>query len=380
MPSPFSFLRAGPPPPSVALLPDAMFFTRTVPVATGATAAEVTAQVELALEALSPFPVTQLYHGHFWKPGADRAFVFASYRRRFTTEQTSAWAGAELVLPVFAATFGAEVTPATTLILAAPEGLTAVYWENGSIPAKVLFRPLLPEATDEDRARLRDELVRAVGGSKSVVDLPTAPIAEPKTSDNEIVFRAGTFISTLPATVTAAMDVRDKAQLAQLRRAQVRDLWLWRTALGVAAAIALLFIGEAALFAGTNFWQKSRLAKVAAQRPVVDKIDNAQKVANRIEELATKRLLPLEMISIVWAKKPEAILLTQATTGGLNTMVFQAQTTNALEVSTCKTALQALPEVEKVETAGGDTVGGVTKFTLTVVFKAGALAPTAPTA
>ena len=30
--SPLEFLRAGPPPPRVALLPDALFFSRTVPV------------------------------------------------------------------------------------------------------------------------------------------------------------------------------------------------------------------------------------------------------------------------------------------------------------------------------------------------------------
>src|ERR1041384_3870408 len=112
-----NFLRAGPPPPKVVLLPDGMFFTRTLPVAAGATAAEVAGQVELALEALSPFPLTQLYYGHFWKPGTDRAFAFAAYRRRFTTDQSTAWGSADLVLPTFASLFGAEVAPATTALL-----------------------------------------------------------------------------------------------------------------------------------------------------------------------------------------------------------------------------------------------------------------------
>ena len=61
------------PPPKVVLLPDAQFFTRVVPVEGVATAAEVAAQVELALEALAPFPLAQMYHGHFWKPGAKHA-------------------------------------------------------------------------------------------------------------------------------------------------------------------------------------------------------------------------------------------------------------------------------------------------------------------
>src|SRR5689334_1921906 len=139
MSSPISFLRSGPPPPKVALLPDALFFTRAVPITEGASSAEAGAQVELALEALSPFPLAQLYHGWFWQPGADQAFVFAAYRRRFTTEQTLEWEGAEVVLPTFAATFGANVVPATTIVLSSLEGLTAIHWNKPPVPAKVLF-------------------------------------------------------------------------------------------------------------------------------------------------------------------------------------------------------------------------------------------------
>ena len=112
MSSPFRFLRAGPPPPRVALLSDALFFTRSVPVAKGATPAQAAAELELALEGISPFPLAQLYYGWFWVPGAERALVFASYRRRFTAEQTADWEQAELVLPTFAAVLGAEVDAA----------------------------------------------------------------------------------------------------------------------------------------------------------------------------------------------------------------------------------------------------------------------------
>src|SRR4051812_16582144 len=168
--SPLSFLRAGPPPPRVALLSDAVFFTRVVPVPATATALEVAAQVELALEALSPFPIAQLYHGHFWKPGLDRAFVFAAYRRRFTVEQTKEWPDAKLVLPAFASVFGADVAPATTVILTAPEGFTAVHWEMAAAPSRVLFRAVATDASPEERAAARDELVRAIGGSRVVVD------------------------------------------------------------------------------------------------------------------------------------------------------------------------------------------------------------------
>src|ERR1022692_3480285 len=134
------FLRAGPPPPRVAVLPDAVFFSRAISVPAGASKADVVNQVGLALEALSPFPLAQLYFGYYMPPGADRALAFASYRRRFTAEQLAEWRGAELVLPAFAAILGCDANPATTVILAAPDGLTAVHWDHGPVPSIVLHR------------------------------------------------------------------------------------------------------------------------------------------------------------------------------------------------------------------------------------------------
>src|SRR5580704_9999552 len=118
--SPIEFLRSGPPPPRVVLLPDGLFFVRSIPVPAAADASGVAAEAALALEAASPFPPEQLYYGTFWVPGADRALIFAAYRRRITVEQTASWAGAELVIPAFAALLGGKVAPATTGVLASP--------------------------------------------------------------------------------------------------------------------------------------------------------------------------------------------------------------------------------------------------------------------
>src|SRR5947209_14253623 len=112
--SPLRLLRAGPPPPKIVLLPDGMFFSRAVPISANATQAEATQQVELALEAVSPFPLNQLYYGWYWVPGAAHAFVYAAYRRRFTTDQTSSWSDAELVIPGAEEVFGGQVQPGTT--------------------------------------------------------------------------------------------------------------------------------------------------------------------------------------------------------------------------------------------------------------------------
>lgn len=377
--TPISLLRAGPPPPKIALLPDGVFFTRAVPVTAGATAAEAATQVELALEAASPFPLAQLYYGWAWAPGAERAFVFAAYRRRFTVEQTADWQGAEMVLPGFATVMGAEVTAATTILLSSPESLTAVHWDHSPIPAKVMVRPLAPDAGDDDRAKARDELLRAFPGSKTVIELDGPPQPEPARSDREIVFRAGDFGSRVPASMAAAMDVRDKAELAAFRAARKRDVVLWRVALGCAAALLLLMIGEFALLGG-GAWQKVRLGKVRGQKSTVDRIMASQSLATRIDELATKRLLPFEMIALLLQdeRRPPEIMFrnVQASTqAGLYTLTVEGYAMSASLYPGYVATLRKLPSILRVEDRDFRTQGDRATFILVVTFKPDALKP-----
>ena len=378
--SPLSFLRAGPPPPKVVLLPDALFFSRAVPITAGATAAEAATQVELALEAVSPFPLSQLYYGWLWKPGTEQAFAYAAYRRRFTSEQTAEWGDAELVLPTSAALGGAEVEGATTILLNYPDAITAVHWETATVPSRVLTRPLPPELSEEDRARVRDDLLREFGGSKTVIDLPVLPAAEPARSDREVVFRAGDLVSTLPTATAAALDVRDKDELAALRGARRRDVMLWRVALGCAAALLLLGIAELALIGG-RAWQQVRMEQVARRKPTVDKIIAAAELANRISDLVNKRLLPLEMLTVLVGvdgkRKPDEIFFTRIETrpaAGLYTLFVQAQTTNSAQIPVYESQLKALPELENVRVT--ILPGQGDRFELEVTFKPDQIKPT----
>jgi hypothetical protein len=370
-------LKAGAPAPRVVLLPDALFFTRPVPVAAGATPPEVAAQAELALEALSPFPPAQLYHGCFWTRGETQALVFAAYRRRFTDEQTAEWANAELVLPAFATLLGGGREPGTTILVPSAEGLTALHWETGAAPARVVFHPLPPEASEDERAAVRTAATRAFPGSLKVIELDAAPVAVAAPTEGEFVFRAGDFSTDLSAAQAAALDVRDKAELAVLRRLRVRDTVLWRTFLGSAAALLLLAAGELALF-GAGFWQKSRLAKADAQRPVVEKIETAQTLATHIDELSTKRLLPFEMISLVSSAKPAEVRFLRTATDGLYTLIIDAESTSPAAVSAYQAALTAQTAYEHVEVRDQRTRDNVMNFTVAVTFKPVALKPAAP--
>jgi hypothetical protein len=369
------------------LLPDGLFFSRAVPVTAGASPAEATHQIELALEAMSPFPLAQLYYGWFWTPGAERAFVYAAYRRRFTTDQTSSWADAELVAPASIALFGATVQPATTLILSAPEGLTAVHWEHPSAPSRVLFRALPPEATDEDRARLREQLLRATGGSLTVVDLLVPPVVDSSNDDEQLSFRSGDFVSVIPAGTVAALDVRDKGELASLRAARKRDLVLWRIVLGCAAALLILALGEAGLIGG-QMWQKGRQARINARAGTVQKIREEQELATSIHDLVTKRFLPVEMVTTVLGpngdRKPSDLVITRIQSTATNasrgsyTLVLELQTTNTSQVPVYRNELQKLTDV--IDTVTVDFLGSHNEqslYRVTVTFKPGVLKPEA---
>ena len=199
-------------------------------------------------------------------------------------------------------------------------------------------------------------------------------MAQPSRSDREVVFAAGELRSVLSSGVAAAMDVRDKADLAALARARRRDLLLWRVAIGSVVACMVLLVGELALF-GAGMWEKARLAKVGAQSTTVARIMGDQELANRIEKLSTERLLPLEMISIVAAKKPATIQFLRATTSGLYTIQIEAQTNNPGEIGGYRTSLEQTPGCESVEVRDQVLRNNVASFTLVVTFKPAALAP-----
>lgn len=379
--SPLDFLRAGPPPPRVAVLPDGMFFSRAIPVAPGSTRAEVVAQVGLALESLSPFPLAQVYFGYYWPQGADHALVFAAYRRRFTVEQVESWKGVQHVIPAFATVLGSGVPPATTVILSSPEGLTAVHWGTGPVPTVILFQPVLPDAPPEERAEARARLIRVAGEATKVIDVASAPEPQRAGSDRELAFQAGELRSALAAEDGDALDIRDKGELAALARARARDMVIWRVAIGCIILCLAMLVGEGALF-GAGFWQKARLAKVAAQKPTVQHVMGEQELAGRIDDLSTKRLLPLEMISaaspeVALPKSPPAIQFLRATANTLDSVQIEAQTSNAGEIAGYKTALEQAANVERVEIRDQRARDNVVTFTLVITFKPGALAPAA---
>jgi hypothetical protein len=367
--------KAGPPAPKVVLLPDAHFFVRIVPVADAVTPDEVAAQVALALERLAPFPVEHLNHGFYWVPGAAQALAFAAYRRRFTAEQVEAWTGAELVMPAFVALVGLAPEPATTVLVPGADQLTAIHWGDSPVPTQVLVRALPPEASAEDRARARDELLREIGGSRKIVDLPMAPVAVPSPDDKEYLFQAGDLAFHLPVAQAAWLDARPKDELAALRQDRARDVLLWRIFLGCAATLLLLLVGELALVGG-HMWQKTRVAQVNAQKSGVEKTQALEILTNRIEDFSARRLLPFEMLTLMGGQdKRGTVFFTRTTTVGIYGLEIEAQTPNPSDATAYETWLKANPAFAKVEFHPQPSRANMAMYKIAVFFKPEALKP-----
>lgn len=364
----------------VVLLPDARFFVRAVPVNGPADPEAVAREVELALEILSPFPLSQLFYGYHWHVESAHALVFAAFRRRFSDDEQALWTDADRVVPHFV--LAATLNPGTgrTVLLGDGASLTALHWgEPGPIASRVATLPLAAEATEAERAAARTELLRTVGSvGAGVIDLPLPVPMAGDAEEPRALWAAGDQMLTLPLADGAALDVRDKGELAARRASQRRARLLWRGFLTGVGLLALLAVGEGVLL-GLGRWQAGRVARVEAQQPAVDRIMSQQALATRIDELSTQRLRPFEMISLVTVagnpgtQKPASVQFIRTVTSGLYTLEVEAQTKVGGDLAAYQAALRQNPAVASVEVAKHDLRDATTTFVLIITFKPEAL-------
>jgi hypothetical protein len=354
---------------------------RVVPLAAGTQPAEIPGQVELALEGLSPFSVAQLCYGYYFRPGASRLLVYAAYRRRFTVEDAEAWAEADAVLPAFAACLGLAPAEPAALLVTGPDFVTAIGWDgNDAVPAVVRTRVVAADAPAGERAAVRAELVAQLQGFPAPVEVPAPTESVSRIGDSDLKFDVGDRVSRFDRSYIDSIDVRDKAELAARKRDRARNLYLWRAFLGSAAGIVVAAMVQFGLQGG-QLWLKRQQGRAAEQAPAVQKIETGQNLANRIEELSTRRLMPIRMLEIINDPKlrPKTIQFLRTATKGLYVLEVEGQTTATPDVFNYQAALKDLPACEHVELGQTTDRGGVTRFTLTVTFKPEALRPAAPT-
>lgn len=356
-------------PREVVVLPDQRFFVRSVGLVRDADSGSVRDQLELALEGMAPFPVSQMLWGFWTTPNSDHALVFAAYRKRFTNEETEAWGEAEWVGPQLAALLGEAKPPAaTTWLLRTVEGLTAVHFgDDSGVPTFVCSEVVEAEADDATWQRAEDALLRHCGGSKSVQRIPAPTVTAGLPGTDELVVQSGDESTKIPLARAQDLDVRDHDELVARRRARIRDTWMWRTFVAALLIIGFTGLAEVGLWGG-NYWRDSLHEQVQAQAPIVNEIETADRLANRIDELRTKRLRPFEMIAIVDQPRPETIIFLRTAATGLYSMEIEAETNDAQAINAYVSALQVLGATEGVEILNLDQRGSRSSVRLLVRF------------
>ncbi len=353
--------------PAIPLVAGDRFFIKEVALDPGAPASS---QVELALEESSPFPLGQLFHGFVVSPDRRQALAYASYRRRFTAEEMTEWPESAAVLPGFLALVGTPPSRPRVVVQINGDAVNGVAWNGQSgLPAAVGSR-VLTDGPEVHLTELVEDLRRRAGlPDNAEVQRLEGPVGVGSDDDGDAVFRIdGNETARIPAAALADADIRDKSFLHERRREEVRRRgWVW--ALTGAVALVMLALGlEIAAFAwGT--WNGRQRQQVAAQADEVRRIETAQTLATRIEDLTARQERPLEWLSLVSAARPRSIQFLRVVSNNDHSLTIDAQTPDAGAVGAYEAALRQRPELEQVETRDLRSREGMTSFVLAVRFK-----------
>ena len=358
-------------PVAAVFVPSDRFFMRFVPLAPDLPAL---AQAELALEGLAPFPPAQLHWGCCVAPGHATALVYAAHRRRFAAEETAAWERADLAVPDLLPLLGAAPAGPVLLVQANETRLSGAAWAAGAAwPGAVHTRDYGAAPTEENRRAFAAELAAKArlpdAPVKSVTGTPRAR-REGEKLIFELLDAAGAVIAATPVAQgdQDALDVRDRAGLDKRRRDRRRGEFVWRLLLagGAAAALALLLDLGALTF---TLLDRALHVRIAAQEPLVAKLETAHGLTSRIDELTHRRLKFFEMLATINAPRPHSISFTRTGTSGRNALEIEASTGSADDVGTYESSLRALPALDKVEVKDLRARDGVTTFGLVIAFK-----------
>lgn len=353
----------------IVLLPATRFFVRNIPLVAGQ---DVGMQAELALEAIGPFAPGQLYHGCQVSPDGTEALVFAAYRRNFPPAENATWTEAEAVLPAFAFWLGQDAPSAPEVWLHEQGGaVVAIFWAGrNKLPAGIIARETAGrpvEAVHEDL--VQEARRRLAAPAAAVIEFEGNPLAGDLTTEG-VTLTLGERSSVFTLGQLRLMDVRDKAELAARLDRGRRDRRLW---LGFAATVAVLaacLAVELGLLVSHGLLARQQ-ARLEATGGEVSRIEQANQLVLRMEQLAGQSLRPFEMLALLNASRPAGLEFMRASTSGPLRMEIEAQSGNAADPQAYEQALRRIAGIDTVELRDFRTSGGRTTFLVAVTFKPG---------
>ncbi len=354
-----------------ALLPGNRFFVRRFSVE----GADVAGQVNLQLEAISPFPLEQMLVGHVVSADGKQVLAYSAHRRRFTPEESFGWPENCPVVPEFLAVCGHRLPAGGVVVHKGEERLTALAWRAGeTLPTAVVVTDL----ADHDEAGIAHE---AASQAELAADCPVEIITGQLTGkiiDGVLTLTAqGQELFTIPKAQLDDADIRDSDFLAERRKKERTNLIVWSVAQACAAVLALSLIGE-----GVSLFIRNRsgalMAQIEKAQPGVDELKDLDGISTRLADLGVKRLLPLEMLALVNEKRPATVEFMnisceikkqKASVLTKPTLTIDARTPNAGDISDLIKAVKTIPEVESVTNSEPRFRDTATTFRLEIVFK-----------
>lgn len=366
-------------PGEAALLPGNRFFVRRFAVE----GADVTSQVNLQLEALSPFPLEQMLVGHVITADGKQVLAYSAHRRRFTPEESFAWPENCPVIPEFLALCGHRLAEGGVVVHQGEERLTALAWKAGdSLPSAVV----VTDRADQNEVGIAQE-------AAALAELPAECAVEIISGllTGQMVEGALALTAKDHETFTVSKaqlddaDIRDSDFLAARRKKERANLIMWTVAQACAAVLVICVVAEV----GTAFIRgrsNSLEAQIEKARPNIEEIKELDGISTRLADLGIKRLLPLEMLALVNEKRPATVEFTNITCEAKKqkasvltkpTITIDAKTPNAGDISDLLKAVKAIPEVESATNSEPKVRDTATTFRLEVVFKQADLLKTA---
>ncbi|MEY4818732.1 MAG: hypothetical protein RLZZ23_1505 [Verrucomicrobiota bacterium] len=368
-------------PQEAAMLPGNRFFVRRLSVEGD----DIPGQVNLALEAISPFPLEQMLVGFVTSADGKQVLAYAAHRRRFTAEESFAWPEDCQVVPEFLALCGHRPAADGIVVHRSDERLTALAWKAGDeLPAAIV----VAELADTDEAAIaREAATRADLAAETPVENVTGVLAG-AIVEGDLILKGefeGTF--TIPQKGLDDSDIRDSDFLAERRKKERLNLILWNAArLGAAVLVVSLLLDITGGVVGMR--RASLEVANEARRPQVEDIEASQAITSRILELGVKRLLPMEMLALVNEKRPATVEFTNIqceikkakdSTIAKPMMTVDAKTPNAGDISDFLKAVQSMPEVEAATNSEPRVRETSTTFRIEITFKQAVLLKTAET-
>lgn len=357
------------------MLPGNRFFVRRLAVE----GEDVSGQVNLALEVASPFPLEQMLVGFVASADGKQVLAYAAHRRRFTAEESFAWPADCQVVPEFLALCGRRPSGDGVIVHRGEERLTALAWKAGEdLPAAIV----VAELADADEPGLAREAAARAGLPADVAVETIAGALTGTMAEGALVLKCeegGAF--QIARKGLDDSDIRDTDFLAERRKKERLNLLLWNGARVAAAVIVgalLLDVGGLVIRARSGTLEAAN----ETRRPLVEEIEEAKKITDRILELGVKRLLPFEMLAIVNDHRPATVEFTHVACELRKPkdsvlikpiMTVDAKTPNAGDISDFLKALQALPEVEAVTNSEPRVRDTATTFRLEITFRQPAL-------